>query len=145
MSRVQVPSSTPFLWHVAALAFREENCPVTDDWLSAEQFERLVVEELDKLPDAMLDDLENVVFATEDAPEDGDRDLLGLYSGVALTRRERYGYGELPDRIVVFRRSLLALASDEAALRDEVHVTLVHEIGHYYGLDDDRLHALGWA
>ena len=113
-------------------------------WLSAEDFERLVVEELDALPDDMVDGLDNVVFVTEDEPEDGD-DLLGRYEGVDLTHRDRYGFGELPDRIVLFRLPLLATAPDEQTLRDEVHVTLVHEIGHYYGLDDDRLHELGWA
>ena len=113
-------------------------------WLSAEAFERLVVEELDLLPDEMVEDLENVVFVTEDAPPEGD-DLLGRYEGVDLTHRDRYGFGELPDRIVLFRLPLLATASDEATLREEVHITLVHEIGHYFGLDDDRLHELGWA
>ncbi|WP_375390016.1 metallopeptidase family protein [uncultured Amnibacterium sp.] len=92
----------------------------------------------------MVDGLENVAFVIEDRAEDGD-DLFGRYDGVDLTRRDRYGFGELPDRIVVFRLPHLAAADSLHALRDEVRTTLVHEIGHYYGLDDDRLHELGWA
>lgn len=113
--------------------------------LDAEEFERLVIDELDALPDEMVDGLENVVFVTEDRPPDGSLDLLGIYEGVALTDRDSYGFGELPDRIVLFREPLLAVAADLDDLRDEVHVTLVHEIAHYYGIDDDELHRLGWG
>ncbi|KQQ19875.1 hypothetical protein ASF48_13255 [Rathayibacter sp. Leaf299] len=108
-------------------------------------FERLVVAELDELPDDMVDGLDNVVFVVEDRPEDGSLDLLGVYDGVALTERERYGFGEMPDRIVVFREPHLAACETLDELRDEIHVTLVHEIAHFYGIDDDRLHELGWA
>ncbi|MCU1569690.1 MAG: metallopeptidase family protein [Naasia sp.] len=113
--------------------------------MGPDEFERLVVGELDALPDDMVDGLENVVFVVEDRPEDGSLDLLGSYDGVALTERDRYGFGETPDRIVLFREPLLAISEDEDELRDEIHVTLVHEIAHYYGIDDDRLHELGWA
>lgn len=113
--------------------------------LDAEAFEALVVDELDQLPDEMVDGLENLVFVVEDRPEDGSLDLLGEYQGVALTERDRYGFGELPDRIVLFREPLLAICADEEELRDEIHVTLVHEIAHFYGIDDDELHRLGWA
>ena len=113
--------------------------------LDAEAFEAIVVEELDRLPDDMVDGLENVVFVVEDRPEDGSLDLLGLYDGYALTERDRYGMGEMPDRIILFREPLLAITADEDELRDEIHVTLVHEIAHFYGIDDDRLHDLGWA
>ena len=108
-------------------------------------FENLVVDELDRLPDDMVNGLDNVIFVVEDRPEDGSLDLLGLYDGWALTERERYGMGELPDRIIVYREPHLATADDESALRDEVHTTLVHEIAHFYGIDDERLHELGWA
>jgi predicted Zn-dependent protease with MMP-like domain len=93
----------------------------------------------------MVDGLENVVFVCEDRPEDGSLDLLGIYEGVALTERGQYGFGELPDRIVLFREPLLAICETEDELRDEIHVTLVHEIAHYYGIDDEELHRLGWA
>ena len=112
--------------------------------VSAEEFEKLVIDELDALPDEMIDGLENVVFVTEDRPEDGSLDLLGLYDGVALTERGQYGFGELPDRIILFREPLLAIVEDLEELKDEIHVTLVHEIAHFYGLDDEQLHELGW-
>jgi predicted Zn-dependent protease with MMP-like domain len=113
--------------------------------LDAEAFEKLVVDELDALPDEMVDGLENLVFVVEDRPEDGTLDLLGEYQGVALTERDRYGFGELPDRIVLFREPLLSISESIDELRDEIHITLVHEIAHFYGIDDDRLHDLGWA
>jgi len=113
--------------------------------LDADVFESLVTAELDELPDEMVDGLDNVVFVVEDRPEDGSLDLLGLYDGVALTERDAYGFGEMPDRIILYREPLLAMCADEAELRDEIHVTLVHEIAHFYGIDDERLHELGWA
>ncbi|TAL45900.1 MAG: metallopeptidase family protein [Salinibacterium sp.] len=115
------------------------------DDLTAAAFEQLVVDELDLLPDEMVDGLDNVVFVTEDRPEDGSLDLLGLYDGVALTHRERYGFGELPDRIILYREPLLSISSTLEELRDQVHVTLVHEIAHYFGIDDEQLHELGWG
>ncbi len=113
--------------------------------LTEEEFEKVVVEELDELPDEMVDGLDNVVFVTEDRPADGSLDLFGLYEGVALTERDRYGFGELPDRIVLYREPLLAACEDLDELRDEIHITLVHEIAHYYGIDDEQLHELGWG
>ena len=113
--------------------------------LNEEEFEKIVISELDALPDEMVDGLENLVFVTEDRPADGSLDLLGLYEGVALTERDRYGFGELPDRIVLYREPLLSVAADLEELRDEIHITLVHEIAHYYGIDDDELHRLGWG
>lgn len=110
-----------------------------------DEFERLVVDELDALPDDMVDGLDNVVFVVEDRPEDGSLDQLGLYEGIALTDRGAYGFGEMPDRIILFREPLLDIAEDLDHLREEIHVTLVHEIAHYYGIDDTRLHELGWA
>lgn len=114
--------------------------------LDAEAFEALVVDELDDLPDDMVDGLENLVFVVEDRPEDGSLDLLGEYQGVALTDRGQYGFGELPDRIVLFREPLLAIAEgDLEELKEQIHITLVHEIAHFYGIDDDELHRLGWG
>ncbi len=112
--------------------------------MSADEFERLVTDELDQLPDDMIDGLDNVVFVVEGRSEPGT-DLLGLYDGFALTERDRYGMGELPDRIIVYREAHLAACDTVAEVRDEVHTTLVHEIAHFYGIDDDRLHELGWA
>jgi predicted Zn-dependent protease with MMP-like domain len=113
--------------------------------IDAAEFERLVIAELDLLPDDMMDGLENVSFTTEDRPADGSLGLLGLYHGVALTERGQYGFGELPDRITLYREPLLFTCNDLDELRDQIHVTLVHEIGHFYGMDDDALHELGWG
>lgn len=112
--------------------------------IPADEFERLVIDELDLLPDDMVEGLDNVVFVVEDRPDDGSLDLLGLYDGVAVTERDRYGFGELPDRIVVYREPHLAACETLDEVKDEIHVTLVHEIAHYYGIDDDELHRLGW-
>jgi predicted Zn-dependent protease with MMP-like domain len=115
------------------------------DSLTHDEFEALVIDELDALPDDMIDGLDNVVFVTEDRPEDGSLDLLGLYDGVALPERGQYGFGELPDRIILYREPLLAIAEDLEELKDQIHVTLVHEIAHFYGIDDEQLHELGWG
>ncbi len=113
--------------------------------MDAAAFEELVIDELDRLPDAMVEGLENVVFVVEDRPEDGSLDLLGLYDGLALTERTQSGIGELPDRIVVYREPHLAQCETDDELRDEIHTTLVHEIAHFYGIDDEQLHEMGWA
>ena len=112
--------------------------------LDADAFEALVGEVLDELPAEMVQGLRNVAFLVEDVPRDGEA-LLGRYEGVDLTRRGQYGFGELPDRITVYRLPHLAAAATLEGLRAEVRTTLVHEIGHWYGLDDERLHELGWA
>jgi predicted Zn-dependent protease with MMP-like domain len=114
------------------------------DMLDEATFERLVVDELDALPDDMVDGLDNLVFVTEARPENGTLDTLGLYDGVALTERGTYGFGELPDRIILYREPLLAVSADLEELKDQIHVTLVHEIAHFYGIDDAQLHELGW-
>jgi predicted Zn-dependent protease with MMP-like domain len=112
--------------------------------MSAERFEEIVTDELDSLPDDMVDGIENVAFLVEDRPEDGSLGLFGLYDGVDLTRRGQYGFGEMPDRIILYREPLLSVCETEDELRDQVHVTLVHEIAHYFGIDDAELHRLGW-
>lgn len=113
--------------------------------MDAGAFEALVIEELDLLPDDMVDRLDNVAFVVEDRPEDGSLDLLGMYDGLALTERTQYGMGELPDRIIVYREPHLAQCETLDELRDEIHTTLVHEIAHFHGIDDAHLHELGWA
>jgi len=119
--------------------------PLNPAEIDAEAFELLVTDELDALPDEMIDGLINVAFVTLDRPDDGSLDLLGEYDGVALTERSDYGFGELPDRIVLYREPLLAISADLDELKDQIHVTLVHEIAHFYGLDDAELHRLGWG
>jgi predicted Zn-dependent protease with MMP-like domain len=113
--------------------------------VSREDFEVLVGEELDTLPDDVVDGLINVAILVQDRPDDGSLDLLGLYDGISLTRRSHYGFGELPDRILIFREPLLMICATFEELREQVHVTLVHEIAHFYGIDDAKLDELGWG
>ncbi|GAA2065839.1 MULTISPECIES: metallopeptidase family protein [Leifsonia] len=110
-----------------------------------EEFERMVGDIFDALPDDMVRPLENVAILIEDQPDGARPRLFGLYSGRPLTRRSVYGFGELPDRITLFRNNLEASAASEDDLRARVRLTLVHEIGHYFGLSDERLRELGWA
>ena len=113
--------------------------------MGAAEFEGLVNEALDAIPDELADLIENVVVLVEDDAPADDPDLLGLYDGVALT--ERYGdYGMvLPDRIFIYRRPLLEMCASEEELVREVRITVVHEIAHHFGIDDDRLHELGYG
>ena len=111
--------------------------------MDPETFEQLVTEVLDELPDEMVDGRDNVVFLVED--EHPEEDLLGIYEGVAITDRGQYGFGELPDRIMVFRLPHIETSETLEDLRAEIRTTLVHEIAHFYGIDDEQLHELGWA
>ncbi len=113
--------------------------------ISDADFEAMVGEVFDALPDDMVAPLENVAVLIENQPPDARPRLYGLYSGHPLTRRGVYGFGELPDRITLYRNNLAAHSADLTELRARVRVTLVHEIGHYFGLDDARLQELGWA
>ena len=93
----------------------------------------------------MVRGLENVAILIADQPPGQWPRLYGLYSGRPLKTRGVYGYGELPDRITLFKNNMQARSEDLDALRARVRITLVHEIGHYFGLDDARLRELGWA
>ncbi len=113
--------------------------------MGREEFERLVEGALDTIPDELARLIRNVVVLVEDDAPADDPDLLGLYEGVALTERGGDTGLDLPDRILVFRRPLLAWCDDEEQLADEVRITVVHEVAHHFGIDDDRLHELGYA
>ena len=115
--------------------------------LSGEEFEEAVADALDSIPEELARAMDNVVVLIEDVPGDGfPPDLLGLYEGTPLTERDSWwAAGALPDRITVFRRPTLAVCADRAEVVDEVRITVVHEIAHHFGIDDARLHELGWA
>jgi predicted Zn-dependent protease with MMP-like domain len=109
-----------------------------------ERFSELVGEALDELPAELLRAMDNVVVLVEPRhPEDPE--LLGLYDGVALTDRSSDYGGVLPDRITLYRDALVEMCADEDELRDEVAITVVHEIAHHFGIDDGTLHRLGWG
>ncbi|MFV0260028.1 MAG: metallopeptidase family protein [Acidimicrobiales bacterium] len=98
---------------------------------------------MDSLPEEILAMLDNVAVLVEDAHP--TEDLLGLYEGVPRTERDDYGGFELPDRITLYRLALCDLVADLDELADEVMVTVVHELAHHLGIDDERLHRLGWG
>jgi predicted Zn-dependent protease with MMP-like domain len=112
--------------------------------MSDEDFEAAVDEGLEMIPDELLDLVDNVVILIEEEPTGDDPELLGLYDGIALTERGNYGFGELPDRIFIYRGPTLRMCETVEEVRDEVAITVVHEIAHHFGIDDDRLHELGW-
>lgn len=112
--------------------------------VTSEEFESLVSDGLDSLHDDMLEPLDNVLFLIEDRPTDGSS-ILGVYEGFSLAERNVYGYGEEPDRIILYRENLAAHCADLAELRREIRVTLVHEIAHFYGISEARIHELGWG
>ncbi|WP_281892216.1 metallopeptidase family protein [Phytohabitans aurantiacus] len=112
--------------------------------MTRERFEELVSEALDEVPEELLGLMSNVVILVEDDPPTGDPHLLGLYEGYALTNRGWDYAGVLPDRITIYRNPTLRICENEDDVVEEVAVTVVHEIAHHFGIDDDRLHELGW-
>jgi predicted Zn-dependent protease with MMP-like domain len=119
--------------------------------VSEARFEELVGEALDSLPPDLGSHMENVYVTVADRPtreEQAGRAglLLGLYQGVSLTNRGPLSYGgATPDRITIYRLAHMALCSSEDELRARVRTTVVHEVGHHFGLSDERLRELGWA
>jgi predicted Zn-dependent protease with MMP-like domain len=113
--------------------------------MSPAEFEDAVRDALDEIPDELAAMMDNVVVLVEDAPPEGEVELLGLYEGTPLTERgEFWAAGSLPDRITIFRLPTLAVCDSRDDVVEEVAVTVVHEIAHHFGIDDERLHELGW-
>jgi predicted Zn-dependent protease with MMP-like domain len=114
--------------------------------MDPERFDALVDQALDGIPDELARLVRNVVVLVEEEPPEGEPDdLLGLYEGIALTERDSQLTMNLPDRIFIFRGPLLDFCDTEAQLVEEVRITVVHEIAHHFGIDDRRLHDLGYA
>jgi predicted Zn-dependent protease with MMP-like domain len=113
--------------------------------MDAAEFEDAVGDALDEVPPELMALLDNVVFLVEDEPPAEDPDLLGVYDGTPLTERGDGWAGALPDRITIFRGPLSRMCEDREELLDEIAITVVHEIAHHFGIDDARLHELGWA
>ena len=112
--------------------------------MSRERFEELVSEALDEVPPEFARAMDNVVVLVEEFNDEAP-DILGLYHGVALTERTSSYGGVLPDRISIYRQPILAMCEDEDEVVEEVLITVVHELGHHFGIDDARLHELGWG
>ena len=113
--------------------------------LTPEQFEELVGEALDGIPAELLKVLDNVVVLVEDESPADEPELLGLYEGTPLTARDGWYSGVLPDRITVYRLPTMRMCASYDEAVHEVRVTVVHEIAHHFGIDDERLHELGWG
>ncbi len=107
-----------------------------------ERFEGMVTEALDGLPDELGTLMSNVAVTVQHEP--GPPGLLGLYQGVPLTRRTTFYAGALPDRITIYRQAICAICRTEAEVVEQVRRTVVHEVGHHFGIGDARLRELGW-
>ena len=111
--------------------------------MSRAEFEELVSEALDLIPAEFARAMDNVVVLVEDRHP--TRHLYGLYHGVALTRRTSNYSWSLPDTITIYRDPILAHAADVDEAREQVATTVIHEVAHHFGIDDDRLEELGWG
>lgn len=112
--------------------------------MDPDRFDELVSDALDLIPPELAAAIDNVVVLVEDR-NDEEPELLGLYEGVALTERDSNYAGSLPDTITIYRDALLAMCGSDDEVVDEVRITVIHEIAHHFGIDDDRLHQLGWS
>ena len=110
--------------------------------VDSERFEAMVSEALDGLPDELGELMSNVAVTVEHGR--GPEGLLGLYQGIPLTRRTSSYAAVLPDRITIYRRALCAISDSDADVVAQVRRTVVHEIGHHFGLGDKRLREMGW-
>lgn len=109
-----------------------------------ERFEELVADALDGIPDDLWRLVDNVAVVVQEGVRGSS--LLGLYDGVPLTERDRgYDGMVMPDRISIFRLPILSMCADEAEVVEQVRITVIHEVAHHFGIDDARLHELGWA
>ncbi len=114
--------------------------------LSDEEFETAVSDALDEIPPELARIMDNVVVLVEDEPPADDPELLGIYEGTPLTERDGWwAAGALPDRVTIFKGPLERMCGSPDELREEIAITVIHEVAHHFGIDDDRLHDLGWA
>ena len=102
----------------------------------------MVAKAMDGLPERFKQQISNVAILVEHNP--GPRRLLGLYEGIPLISRTSQYSGVLPDRITIYRLAICAICNTEEEVADQVRRTVIHEIAHHFGIDDHRLHELGW-
>lgn len=112
--------------------------------VTEERFDDMVDDALDKLPEGVTRRMHNVVVLVEDFNAESPS-ILGLYEGVPLTERTFDHTGFLPDAIFIYKSALEAIANSEEHLAEQVEVTVFHEVGHYFGIEEHRLHDLGWG
>ena len=117
-----------------------DNCVMFE--VDSERFEAMVSEALDGLPVELGELMSNVAVTVEH--DGGPVGLLGLYQGIPLTRRTRSYAGVLPDRITIYRRAICAICRSDQEVVEQVRRTVVHEVGHHFGIGDARLRELGW-
>ena len=108
------------------------------------QFDAAVDRAIESLPEWVTDRLDNIHVVVEDRPPPDQGDILGLYEGVSLVERSADYWGAVPDRIIVFREPHLELCLEDDELEKEIRKTVLHEFAHHLGIDDQRLHELGW-
>jgi predicted Zn-dependent protease with MMP-like domain len=113
--------------------------------VSEQAFEELVGQALDGIPTPLARAMQNVVVLVEAEPPDSDPGLLGIYEGVPLTERDHWYAGVLPDRITIFRGPITRMCATYDEVVEEVRVTVVHEVAHHFGIDDQELHDLGYG
>jgi predicted Zn-dependent protease with MMP-like domain len=113
--------------------------------MTRDTFESLVSDALDTIPPELTQVMDNVAVFVEDEPDPSDPDLLGLYEGTPLTERGEWYAGVLPDRITVYMGPTLRMCRTSAEIVTEVATTVVHEVAHHFGIEDERLHELGWG
>ena len=118
----------------------ELTCQVID--VAPERFEEMVSDALDGLPEELGQLMSNVAVTVQH--EAGPAGLLGLYQGIPLTRRTTFYSGALPDRITIYRQAICAVSATEREAVEQVRRTVVHEVGHHFGIGDTRLRELGW-
>lgn len=137
-------------WYTESLAERELVVVVR---VTEAEFEGLVVEALDSLPEDLLEALDNIDVTIQEMPSASQLrrmgitqgTLLGLYEGIPLTERNS-GYSMvLPDKITIFKRPIERLCATREDIVAHVRQTVIHEVAHHFGIDDDRLDELGWA
>ncbi len=113
--------------------------------MTREEFEELVGQALDRIPPELAALMDNVAVFAEDEPDPSGPEVLGLYEGTPLTERGEWYAGVLPDRITVYRGPILRMSDSREQAAGEIETTVVHEIAHHFGIDDDRLTALGYG
>lgn len=121
--------------------------------ISHEEFQKLMEDAISSIPGDFKDKLDNLVFIAEDYPSDTDLSrlnlknkytLLGLYSGVPFTHRNTGYSGVSPDIIILFQRNIEAQCSDSSQLKEKIVEVVIHEIAHYFGLDDKQIREAGY-